>query len=417
MPTKTFKLESTVARTAAFAAAAAVIIAAFFSAKWGFAHTLALRADSIEVAEMAVAFGPDDPQTHYTAAVLFDKTFDSADAARALLEMERAVELSPFNYNLRLELAGSRFAAGDTAGAEAELRKAAELAPHYARVRWALGNGLLRAGQYDEAFEEMRLAVAADPKYASPAATAALQMFDGDVARVQGMLGGSPELNFAFASLLAGDKLFDDAGRVWSSISEDARADLEPKAVDRLFATFVTAKQFRRALSVRPNGATIGNVKNGSFEESIRPNDTKLFDWEITAGTMPKAALSDTEKRAGNFSLLLVYAAPDGKIDRQVSQTVAVEPGDSYIFEAFYRTNISSGPGLKIKILNAMDASLIAELSAGEMSNDWKNMRTTFTVPESTDGIIIRIVPNKCTSSNCGISGNFWLDDVTLLRN
>ncbi len=70
MSVKIFKIDSGSRRALLIAAGLFSIAAALFSAKWGFAHAIAQRPDSTEVAALAIELGPDDPQTHYAAAVL-----------------------------------------------------------------------------------------------------------------------------------------------------------------------------------------------------------------------------------------------------------------------------------------------------------------------------------------------------------
>lgn len=416
MPIKSIKLDTSAKKAAIALAAAAITVSAFFAAKWGFAHTLAVSADTMQVAEMALRFGPDDPQAHFTIAQMLDKTFDAADAQRAFSEYERAAELSPYNYNLWLAVANARSANGDLAAAENALRRAAELAPHYARVRWALGNNLFRQQRFDEAFVEMRRAAVSDPKYSAPAAALALQSFENDIGRAREAVGNSPDLNLALATILADGKRFDEAAAVWSAIPQEKRSAFDKKAAGKLFASFVAAKRFRDAMSVFANGAEPETILNGGFEEPIKPEKAELFDWQISGGNIPRPAISDTHKHGGKYSFLLIYAAPDGKTDRTISQTVAVEPDGVYHFEAYYRTDIKGGRGLAVRIANAADGSVIAELPAETVAEEWQRIETEITVPATTDGIVISIVSQPCAGVLCGTNGNFWLDDVKLSR-
>ncbi|MEO7674169.1 MAG: hypothetical protein ABIU09_08850, partial [Pyrinomonadaceae bacterium] len=90
MPKKTYKLNSEIARAGFIAVGALALISAFFVAKWGFAHTTAMKAETMDVASLAVDLGPGDPQTHYALAVLSEKTFSSEDLEKAVKEFELA---------------------------------------------------------------------------------------------------------------------------------------------------------------------------------------------------------------------------------------------------------------------------------------------------------------------------------------
>src|SRR5215813_2780290 len=95
-----FKVDSIVRRIVFFAILIIVVALHWYIAKWAFANMISSRADRTEIADIAVSLAPDDPQTHYAAAVLYDKTFLPQDQSRSLSEYERAVSLAPHNYLL-----------------------------------------------------------------------------------------------------------------------------------------------------------------------------------------------------------------------------------------------------------------------------------------------------------------------------
>jgi tetratricopeptide (TPR) repeat protein len=87
------------------------------------------------------------------------------DAARALAEARRAVELDPGNDQLHQGLAAALERQGDAAGALAEYRDAVRLAPGSALARLNLGLALARRGEGEAAVAELRRAVAAAPDF------------------------------------------------------------------------------------------------------------------------------------------------------------------------------------------------------------------------------------------------------------
>src|ERR1043165_831735 len=112
--TKNLPTNTTSRRVILFAVLFVCVLANFYIAKWGFANMISTRADTTEVADLAVSLGPSDPQTHYTAAVLYDKTFLAADQQRSISEYETALALSPHNYLLWLEYGKALSRNGDT---------------------------------------------------------------------------------------------------------------------------------------------------------------------------------------------------------------------------------------------------------------------------------------------------------------
>jgi len=121
--TTSLPTNTTSRRVILFAILFVCLLANLYIAKWGFANMISTRADTTDVADLAVNLGPSDPQTHYTAAVLFDKTFLAADQQRSMSEYETALALSPHNYLLWLEYGKALSRNGEFERAEAALRQ------------------------------------------------------------------------------------------------------------------------------------------------------------------------------------------------------------------------------------------------------------------------------------------------------
>ena len=420
MAVKHIKTNTAISRTLLIAASVLVAAAAVFAAKWGFGNAIADRSDTLELDAVALRSAPADPLAHRRAAAHLNDTFIRADATRALAEYETAARLAPNDYLAWVALGTARERSGDADGAEAALRYAAELAPNYASVQWTLGNTLLRRSKTDDAFAELRKAIRSDAKYAPPAAVAAMQIFSNDAAAAIEALGNFPDANAAIAQLVAGQKEFSKAARIWTAIPAEPRAELK-KEGEKLRSAMLSAKHFRDALAINATlpeavNAEIAKVYNGGFESEVLPEGASIFDWQIGKGNSPVIGLSDTEKHSGKFSLAVVFNSPDGKVGRTITQTIAAEPGTAYNFGLFYRSGIKSGPGIIWQVVSAADNSIIAETSPMEFSDDWRQVDLTFAVPENADGIIIRIAAQKCAATDCRIAGPIWFDDIELIR-
>ncbi len=391
------------------------VIAAIFVAKWGFAHSAAARSDTIDVAELAAALAPDDPQTHFALAVLSEKTFVTEDLERAVGEFEKGTAQSPNNYLLWLDLGRARERNGDQAGAERALRKALELAPNYSRVQWALGNTLLRQGKNEEAFAEIRKAVAGDATYTNAAATTAWQILDEDMAQVRNAIGDSTRANAALATLLTGKGRFDEAFDTWDRLPADDKGTTLKETGDILYRQFIEAGKFRFASRIGAQSGIAqnsGDVTNGGFEEPVTAQNANIFTWQIAEGATPRIG-PNAQKHSGNYSLLMNFI-PGTKTIRQVSQTIAVEPGTSYTLEFFYRSDVKTQSKFKWEIVMAANGKVIGVTGPLTPAADWTAVRVSFTVPADKDGVAIRFIAEGCDPSNCAISGNIWFDDFAL---
>ena len=75
------------------------------------------------------------------------------DLARAEFHAQRAINLSPYDYRLRLTLAAAKEANGERAAAEDALREALALAPANGDVHWRMANLLVREGKLSESLD------------------------------------------------------------------------------------------------------------------------------------------------------------------------------------------------------------------------------------------------------------------------
>lgn len=408
------------ARAVLFACLVGSLVATGFFVKWCFANAVSTRTDDKEVADIAVGLAPDDPQTHFAVAVMLEKTFDSGDIERSLTEYERAAELSPNNYLAWLELGKARDRIGDVDGAKAAFDRALMLAPSYSDIQWAYGNFLVRSGQNEAGFELIRKAALAKPTLMPAAVTVADAIFDGDASRIRGLLGNDASVDLALAKMALGRKDYGSAYAAWEQIPPDERRTEFADVGRELANGFAAAKQFVDAANVirdiAPDGTNapqIGVITNGGFE-TLKLDSKQLFDWQIGANSGQQIGLSADRKVSGTYSLHMIFNATRADEFREVSQTVASEPGARYTLTGSYQADIKGG--LVWEIADAADGKVLSRTADLASTPDWTAFQSSFSVPPTSSGVIIRLVRDGCTVSYCPIAGNIWFDDVRLMK-
>lgn len=372
---------------------------------------------------MAVNLAPSDPQTHFAAAAIYGRTFESEDQARSLDEYERVAALSPNNYLCWLELGRARERSGDRAGAELALKRALDLAPNYADVNWAYGNALVRAGKMDDGFRFISMAAASNAAFAGPAVVTAMEILDGDIGSVMQRLPDTPTINASMALYLARQDRFNDAATAWERVPAGLRRSELKETGGQIASIFLAAKQFRLAASTNagpgePQAGKFeaGNIHDGGFESGVKVKGAGTFEWQIADGTQPQIAISQTQKHSGESSLLIVFNALQASDFRSVWQTVAVEPSATYELEFYFRSELKSGVTVRWEIASALDNITIASSEPVPAVSEWAAIRTRFTVPAATDGVTIRLVRDRCPSLVCPINGSMWLDDISIKK-
>ncbi len=384
-----------------------------------------LAAAQLQTAETAMRLAPDDPWTHWVVAGLKKNSLDQHALEDSLRHFEEAARLAPNDYRFWVSLGRARAQAGDSAGGEQALRRAVELAPAYADPRWHLGNLLLRAGRGDEAFTELRRAAEADPKLRPQIFSAAWVVFGEDVDAINRAAGGSAAARAELAVYVAGRGRFDDALRLWASLTPDEKREQRASGLSVVDA-LLAAKRHRSALELaRDVGgrdalkANVGEVSNPGFEEDIDPASSNPFDWKVKS--VPQAAIGfdQSAKHGGARSLRVAFKSPSVLVFTNISQTVVVEPGQTYRLEFYVRTDdLKSGGTPLVEVLDGADGKTVlgATPALENGTQDWQPQTLEFKAPPGSEAVLIRVRREKCDDAVCPIFGLVWYDDFNLQR-
>ena len=389
-------------------------------AKWSFGNSISTQVGDKVVAEFAISLAPKDPQTHYSLAVLSEKTFLPEDQERSLNEYHAALALSPDDYRLWLAYAKALERTGDSANADIAFKKANELAPNYSQVNWAYGNFLLRQGQNEPAFALIRKAAESNPTYLSPAVSTALQYLDGDLEKIRGILGSSPELNSTLAVFLADEKRFDESLQIWNSLPAETKKTQFKSQGDGLFQKFVQAKRFRGAFEVFKsisNDESINvepeAITNGGFENDVLPTGAIVFDWQLGNVLQPQIGFDEAQKTEGRRSLVFVFNSGDGKDFRSLTQTVVVRPNSKYRLGFSYKTDLKTLATFRWEVVNLED-KVLAESAVLNQRTEWNKIDLDFTTSATGEAVVIRLARAQCPNGICPISGKVWFDDFRI---
>src|SRR5256714_12269 len=240
----------------------------------------------IDVAQEAMKLAPDDPRTHWTVAALEKSTLSPEELQLAVEHYREAVNLSPNDYRLWMDLGQAQEASGDSAAGERSLRRAVELAPYYSYPRWYLGNLLLREGRIDDAFAELQLAGSRDSNLPPQIFNLAWHVYGQDAQSVLLAVGDSPASRAELVGFLLGVDRIDDAIKVWSGLMPGDRRE-QRAAGESLTKKLLETKRYADAFSVyndyvEDGTQRIGQIQNGGVEAG--GGDKESFRREIGEG-------------------------------------------------------------------------------------------------------------------------------------
>ena len=403
------------------------ILGAWFVVRWYVGNTVAEYAPSaeeggIEMARMATRWAPGDPLTHWRLASFEEKVFSADNLADAAREYQMAVALSPNDYRYWMELGRALEANGDSESAEKALRRAVELAPAYSHPRWSLGNLLLREGKVDESFQQLGRAAEADDEIRPHVFGLAFRVLGGDLDVIAKIACPTALGRAQFAIFLARLRRFDDAVRMWSTISPADRQEQKARG-EELRQVLTEAKQFRASVAlmreIDPNASlpSPGQFSNGGFESDLAPTSATGFDW-IFSSRPPVQISIDSRAHTGHGSLRIIFKEPRSLDLIPLLQTVLVEPDTQYRVECYVRTEDLNSVSTPVVVISDTigSATLGASPPLPTGTSDWQRITFDIKTKPNSDGVIIRFFRPPCEEKICPIFGTVWYDDFNLQR-
>jgi tetratricopeptide (TPR) repeat protein len=400
----------------------------WYGARWYVANVVSEVVTSgdtpnVDLARMATRWAPADPFTHWRLGAVAQTDFTATNIQQTVREFGFAVRLSPNDFRYWDEYGRALEAAGQPEAAEKALRRSVDLAPNYYYPRWHLGNLLLREGKFQEAFAHLFRAAAANEELWPQVFNLAWQAYDQDVDRIANDACKQSSVRAMFSIYLVGVKKFDDAVRLWKTLSVWDRSRLAGRGAE-LRQALVAARQFRAALDItrdtdpgRDGISEPEKLVNGGFEQPLALPTSQFFGWTI--GSTGQATMTiDSSGYNSGHSLQIVFNAPN-KLDRfNAAQTVVVEPNTQYHLDYFVRTEkLNSASPPVVFVLDAADGnSLGVSEAASPGTNDWKKISLDFKTRMS-DGVTIVIGRLPCSVGDiCPLFGTAWYDDFLLQR-
>jgi tetratricopeptide (TPR) repeat protein len=406
---------------------ALALFASWFVVRWYLGNTIAEyfhpEDHRLEIAQLAVGLGPNDPLPHWRLGTIAQKELPPDQISLAVAEFAKAVSLSPSDYRFWMDYGVALEQAGEDDKAEKALRQAVKLAPSYAYPRWYLGNLLLRTERYDEGFAELRRASDANDQFAAQLFNLAWQLNKDDFNALQSAVGSSPGTRAAFAKYLVDRGKFDDGLRLWNTLSETEKKESR-FAADPIISALINAQRYYEAMEiwnqVAPSTAyqaQSGHIIDQGFEDNLAHGPGAVFGWQVQSNSQVQIGIDPSQGHTGSRSLRLYFQVRSHIDTINVSQLVPVKPNTEYDFECYLKTErLESAETPKVFIVNAADdAALIGSDSAPNGTSGWQRIALSFKTGPKTEAIKVKMVRNSCPDSPvCPVFGTVWYDDFDL---
>lgn len=388
------------------------------------AEYLSPESGGLTMPRRAVAWAPDDPQTHWKLGAMMERKLPADQLPQAIAEYEKAASLSPNDYRFWMDFGTALEHAGEVERGEKALRRSVELAPSYAYPRWYLGNLLLRSGRYDEAFIELRRASEADSTFQPQLFNATWSVYSDDIKAQIDAVGSTPTARAGFAQYLIGFQRFDDGIRLWKNLSENERR-ANREVGQEIIKSLVAAQRYHEAADVSndlvpgPVRSAEGKFVDGTFESGLGYPEGSIFGWNVTSTSQLQIGIDPDQGYQSDRSLRLLFQVRNKLDTINVSQLIPITPDTQYDLQYAVKTQQLEGADLpEVAIFDEVEGKVLAKaegLQGG--TNNWQLMKVSFKTGPKTQAITMRLQRQACApDSSCPIFGTVWYDNFNLQR-
>lgn len=334
---------------------------------------------------------------------------------------QQAINLSPYDYRIRMTEASVEEADGDRAAAETTLEAARSLAPNYWTVNYRLGNLLIRQGKLQQSLDPFRVAVAGNSTLLPGTLDLLWRASRNDVKVLETVAGSNPRARLTLAQFLVKASRPAEAAEIFESIDvATLRAAPDSTSfLNSLIAAgeFGLARDFWAKLTGSNDSST--SIWNGSFETELLKNYPQ-FDWTFTRSEYARFTIDSSVAHSGSKSLKIEFAGRDTtKLDNEIRQLVLVQPGKHYQLECYVKTNgLESPEGPKVVVtVNGTSEAIASSDPVSQGSNDWQRLVVDFVAPVANRdkmALAVSIKRKPKFSYDEPTRGTVWFDDFAI---
>jgi hypothetical protein len=396
----------------------------FFGVRSGIAG-VAADGKAINDLQWAVRLEPRNPEYWYRLGHYQQFNLEQPDVVAAVESYQKAVTLNPGYTEAWLDLGTAYEIDGNTAVAQDAFLRAKKTYPASAEVAWRYGNFLLRQGAVPEAFAELRLALQADPRRAGAVFSRAYRA-DPDIdAILDNLLPPVPTVYVAAIAEAVDSQQLAVAQTMWMRLIQ-LNPHLQLWQFDRFVGALQAHRDYDAARQVWDQGTSTMNLPS-----LIQPRDSVLWDPSFESGLSNisfawffrslaegvHTEIDTNEKLSGKQSLRLTF---DGKHNPGADIACAagvVTPGTKYLFSGWVKTkDITGDQGVRFHLRSVGNSQIpLAATREIRGTAPWTSIEQDWTAGPGVREVEVCVSREPSTNADIHISGDAWVDDVTLV--
>ena len=332
-----------------------------------------------------------------------------------------AVQLNPHSARYWFDLASAYQVLGDVSNQTWALEHAIDADPTTPDVAWEAANFYLVRGDNEKALREFHVVLESEPSMANLAIQFCWRINpDVDMLLREVVPAQSPAY-IAFLDLLMTKQQTAATAKVWAKLMATPTSQtIERRYVYEYFQYLLNHKDVDQAILVWQQAAprfglssylpTRNNlIVNGDFSLDVLSGG---FDWQYQKQQSVTLTLDPSDFHGGHRSLLITFDGP-GVTDAGIRQFIAVQPGTTYQFSAYYKNGeIEGAGGPHFTIQDVYTQAVLYDSDELKEAGFWKSVTGEFTTGDDCRLLVLHV---RRLPEGSPIRGKLWADDFRLV--
>jgi tetratricopeptide (TPR) repeat protein len=384
------------------------------------------RQKSPQAIQAAIQWDPHNPEFFDALGTLTHLYSDCANPAQIIELHKTAAQLSPENAQYWADLGAAYEAAGRTSEALRAFERAVQLFPQSPGINWKLANFYIRAGKVPEGLRTLQKVLLGDSVASQQVFALATSATRDNEAILDKVLPPRASVFVDYVQFQIQMGRMDAAEQTWGRLLQlNLAFDLRQAFpyLDGLIQhreTTALAEAWSALTSrfpdrIHPGESARDRMTNGSFEFEILNGG---LDWRVTPVEGVIVSVDSLNHFDGVHSLRIEFDGTRNIAYGDVLQFALVEPSSRYELSAHMRAEgITTDSGPRMEVFDAYDMGKLFLYTPGLVGNsEWSLQHLEFETGPDTHLLIVRVARPASKKLDNRITGEVWLDQVSLVR-
>jgi tetratricopeptide (TPR) repeat protein len=384
------------------------------------------RLDSGKVAlmERGAALVPENASAWDRLGRVRQWDFVDSDLPGAIEDYQKAVRHDPLSAHYWMDLASAYEASGDGARARTAYLRAKSVYPASAEVAFHYGNFLLREQEFPEAYGELRRAVRADPKLLPLAISRAWRSSEDVNQLLDNVLPANTDAYLQAIDFFCSIHQGPAALAAWERLLGLGKSFPLP-ATFAFFEELIHEDRaddargsWREALAAaglpHDEPANQSLIWNGNFAQDFANGG---LDWRWTPLVGVSMGVDSEAAPNGSRAMRMEFNGGRNLALDGPAEYVPVEPGRSYRFHAYMRTEgITTDSGIRFSITDPNHGGALNVLTDNLTgSRPWTSVNADLTTGPATHFLLVRVFRERSRLFENKLEGAVWVADISLI--